>query len=222
MNLFSKLSLTIALTGLLVACGGAEKAEEAKIEEAENVDGVMDGLGKLGEMAKGMEEAGKVNEGRVKARRERGDTVAINYADLAKYLPSVSGYEPEGGPKGETSSNAGFGTSNTKQRYVNGDKYVEISLADFNSTAGLGSMALMSYTLAAAISSESDEEKLVGFTKSADIKGSQMLRKNTKVAGLNAVITDRFLITIEANEQTDLEFVKQILESFDLNKLAAM
>jgi hypothetical protein len=222
MNFFAKWSAIALVSGLVMACGGGEKAEDAKIEEADKVDGVLDGLGKLGEVAKDMEQAGKANEGRLKARRERGDTVAINYAELAKYLPDIDGYTREGGPAGETSNAMGIGMSNSKQRYVNGDKHIEVSIADFNSSSGLGAGALMSYTIAASISSESDDEKIVGFTKSENIKGSQVLRKLAKTAALNAVITDRFLITIEANEQNDLELVKKVFEGMDLNKLAEL
>jgi hypothetical protein len=222
MKLFVKGLAAAALACALGACGGGEKAEEAKMEEAENVNGVLDGVGRLSDMAKNLEEAGKTSEARLKARRERGDTVVIGYQELAKYLPEVSGYQHEGEPSGETSNAMGFGVSTAKQRYVNGSKYVEISLLDYNSMSGAGAAALAGFAFAAEVSSESNEEKVVGFKKSADIKGSQVFRKKDKYAMLTAIVTDRFMITISANEQEDLEFIKQVFESFDLNKLASL
>lgn len=222
MQLFVKGLAIVALACALGACGGSEKAEDAKMEEAENVNGVLDGVGRLSDMAKNLEEAGKTSGARLKARRERGDTVVIGYQELAKYLPEVSGYQREGEPSGETSNAMGFGVSTAKQRYVNGSKYVEISLLDYNSMSGAGAAALAGFAFAAEVSSDSNDEKVVGFKKSADIKGSQVLRKKSKDATLTAVVTDRFMITISANEQEDLEFVKQVFESFDLNKLASL
>jgi hypothetical protein len=213
--------LFFALGGL-TACGGGDKPEEAQMEEGDQVDGPLDAIGKLGDMAEALEGAGKQSEELKKKRLANGDTVPMHYEKLAEWLPTISGYEKQGTPEGSTQTISGFGVSEVKQAYTNGDKRVDVKIMDYNSMNGVGGLTLMGFATAAEISIDNNNEKQVGFKQGETIKGSQTFRKNEKSASITAIITDRFMIEVSANQQEDVEFVKEIFQSLPLNKMAEL
>ncbi|MCU0450538.1 MAG: hypothetical protein MUC97_11970 [Bernardetiaceae bacterium] len=209
--------------GGFTACGGGDKPEEAQIEESEKVDGPLDALGKLGDVAKAIEGASKQSEELKKQRIERGDTVPMHYEKLAEWLPaSISGYEKQGDPEGSTSTMSGFGVSEVKQAYVNGDQRVDVKIMDYNSMNGAGGLALLGFSAAAEMSIDNSTEKQVGFKQGETIKGSQVFHKKDKHATISAVVTDRFVIEVSANQQEDMELVKKIFQDMPLNKMAEL
>ena len=55
-----------------------------------------------------------------------------------------------------------------------------------------------------------------------NINGWESLRKKQKDASVVLGLGDRFLLTIEGNNQKDCEFLKEVARSMDLSKLASI
>ena len=111
---------TFLLSGVLclsVACaGGAGKEEDTEVKNA------LDLITKAPKIAENMEKGVKEAEKRREERVKKGDTLAMNYKDLQKYLPkSPKGFEPDGGPKGESVNMQGLSFSSAIQEYKKGD-----------------------------------------------------------------------------------------------------
>ena len=96
----------------LISCGGTtEKKEEEK------PDNPLEALSKLGEEMKGGADDAKK---KMEERRKKGDTLAMKYEDLMKYLPDeVSGYT-KGEPTGTSISAMGQSYSTAEVKYNNG------------------------------------------------------------------------------------------------------
>ena len=85
---------------LITACGGGDKVV------------VKDGevsVSDLPKVAEKMNEGVKEAQDRWEARKAKGDTLAMPYKDLQAYLPEVSGYTKDGGPKGSQVNMPGHG-----------------------------------------------------------------------------------------------------------------
>ena len=68
-----------------------------------------------------------------KERKAKGDTLALPYKDLEAYLPEISGYTSQQGPRGSQINVPGAGGwSEAEQDYVNGDKKVAVDGRSFN------------------------------------------------------------------------------------------
>jgi len=204
----------IALTAcVLISC---EKASELK-QAADNVESFT-------KAASNMEGNMAAAEQRREERRKRGDTLAIPYQELQKYLPqNISGYaaqEPEG-----TTMNSDMGSySAASRRYTKAgadgyEEYVEVSIVDYNATAemftGLTSMWGANFSM----------EDANGYTKSFDPGfkdgiGWEHYDKNNKNSELSYGLGDRFIVTIKSSNQPDNELAKNIGKSMKLDELA--
>src|SRR5262245_51487621 len=117
--------LPAALLALVISsCGGN------KIEVKDGEVGIGDALKAAKAIAEGATDA----QDRWEERKKKGDTTAIAYKELETYLPEISGYTKDGGPKGNQTNMPGLGSwSQTEQNYINGDKNIKVSIADYNS-----------------------------------------------------------------------------------------
>ena len=168
-----------------------------------------------------MKDAVNEAEKKKQERRDRGDTLAMNYKDLQQYLPEVSGYEKKGNPGGETVSGAGFGSfSKAEQRYQSGDKRLEIELIDYNQSA-FGFMAATGM-FGMNVQVENDREKTGSFKTGIDgVKGYERIFKTEDRAEVTYAVADRFLITLKARGSNDVEELKNIAKSMKLSELAS-
>ena len=113
-NNFMKSKLVIPFLLFIAACGGRDKVV-VKDGEVSVTD--------LPKVAEKMTEGVKQAQDRWAERKAKGDTLAMPYKDLQAYLPDVSGYTKEGGPKGSQVNMPGMGSwSQTDQAYTNGEK----------------------------------------------------------------------------------------------------
>ncbi len=222
MNKFFKTSTAaLALVAMLAACGGY-KPKNQETEEGEEV-GITNMLDKAEDMVKAAEQSQKDADKKLQERIKRGDTLAIPYSELGKFLPDeIDGYKAEGEAQGETTSMPGTSVSVVRKRLTKEQDYVNIELSDYNGGANAFSQgALTMFSMAAEISMENNDMKQTGFKQGEDIRGSLIYRKNRQVAELSAVIGGRFLVKMEANNQKDTEKLKEYFQKISLNELAA-
>ena len=211
-NLF--LYLVAVSVILIVSCG--EKYEELK-NAAEVIKNAPEAAE---EMSKSVDLAEKKRE----ERRAKGDTLALHFSELQKYLPeSLSGLKSEE-PNGQTTNVTGFSMSTIERDYVaeNGsNRSVKIVLMDYNESYAM--FAGVTYWTALGMSTETND----GFTKSVksditDVAGFEEYSKSARTAKISYAVGYRFLLTIEENEATGTDYIKDIAKKIDLKKLASL
>lgn len=158
---------------------------------------------------------------RIQERIERGDTLALSYKELEKFLPEISGFVKEGGASGNQMNVPGLGSwSQTEQNYSNQDRRIQISMADYNgsTSAFMGATALynMGYT-------QEDDYKKSG-SVDMNIKGVvayETIYKQEQRAEMTLIVVDRFLVQINAEGTNDIEILKKVAASINLDKLTS-
>jgi hypothetical protein len=192
-----------------------------RYNEAKNAVNTVKNLAKNAEnIQETMEEANK----RMEDRKKRGDTVAIHYEQLAEYLPdSFLGYEKDGDMDGGTTKTPGLGSySNVGQRYLNknGDK-LEINIVDYNTAYAMYSTVMAAYVSGFEI--DNTNQQIKGFQYSDDVKGWTILQKKDQVAEVYAGVSDRFHITVKADNQKSVEFLMDVTtKEIPVDKLASL
>lgn len=190
---------------LLTSCDGIQKAKEAAtaVQAAKNY-------------------AENVESGQKKAeeRRAKGDTLALAYGELQKFLPaSVEGYEKDGDPEGQTLNLAGASYSMAAQRYKKGDETLKITITDYNGAYALFGMATA--VMATGYSMENADEK-VGPVDLGVGKGYEDIKKKDKTVAVMVGLSDRFFVQAEATNQENSDLAKAALKQLDLQKLASL
>jgi len=211
--------ITAILAVSLISCGGANKEEE---EQRQAAKGLGTALGELVKMGKEMEKSAKENEGKMAARRAKGDTMAMPYAELQKLLPaSVEGYKPDGEPDGGSVNMTGMSYSSAEQRYKNekGD-WLKVSIVDYNQAYAMYSS--LTGLWAVGMSIDTPEEKANGVKLENDIAGWEVFKKKSKNAIVTLGVGDRFWVNVEANNQSNTDLVKSVAQSVDLSKLSEL
>ncbi len=189
-------------------------------QNVKNLNEFSKTLKDLGEqLEKGAEELSEKN----KARKAKGDTVAIHYNKLKEYLPSISGYTIDGEPDGQISGAQGLSYSQLTAKYKsnNGKEKVKVTLVDYNA-------ALPLYTLAtAALKSNFFIENNRETTKGIDlgiegVAGMKTIKKKDKKSNVILGVGDRFMVSIEASGQAEQEFAVSVAKKMKLKELAGM
>jgi hypothetical protein len=194
-----KLGLGLLAGLMLAACG--EKAQEA----ANAVSALGQVAGAAGSLAESAQEAEKF----ANDRREKGDTLAMPYTELQKFLPSApNGYTAAAEPSGSSQSMGAFSMSQTQQTYTaaagadGNAPSVEVGIVDFGGTqAGYGMMAapmMMTYSMEDAHSRTRTIKMDVPYTW-----GTEEFNKDTKTAKVTALTRYRYLISVELRNQAD-------------------
>ncbi len=183
------------------SCGG-----DNKVEIKDGKMGIGDALNAAKALSEGVSEA----QDRWEARRAKGDTLAIGYKELETFLPEVSGYTKEGGPKGSQSNMAGLGNwSQAEQKYTNGDKRLKISIADYNSSQMAFTSATALYKL--NISSEDDTQRQGSVDLGIkNVAAYETVHKDRQEAQLVLIAGDRFYVGIESDGSNDIDQLKSI------------
>jgi hypothetical protein len=199
-----KTLLILLITNLIWSCG--------KVREARNAV----------ESIKNLEKTVEQSNDKMQERRAKGDTLAIPYKDLQAYLPSsVSGFEKDGNPSGESVNAMGMSYSVANQRFKKGEATLNISLMDYN--AAMGALTMATTMLSSGYSVDNDTEH-IGSIKfdQEEVKGWEDFKKKDKRGTITAVVNDRFLISIEASNIENTENLQEIIKSIDLKKLSGM
>lgn len=209
-NLFLLL-IAISLLGM-ISCG--EKYDELKnvAEVIKNAPAAAEKIGESVDLA----------EKKREERRKRGDTLALHFDVLMKYLPeSLPGFVA-GEPNGQRTNITGFSMSTAEREFTTDDgtgRRVRITLMDYNeSYAMFGGVA---YWANLGISTETSD----GFQRSVktnndNIAGFEEFSKKNKFAKVSFAIGYRFLLNIEENEATSIDFIKGIADNMKLKELS--
>lgn len=196
---------------LLTACGGDKKEEPIDVEK--------NPLGALMKMGENMKENAEKME---KKAKDGKNAVAIHYEELIKYLPeSVAGFKRNEDPSGASMDMGEMSYSSAEVRFENekGDR-INITLLDYNAAYSMYSMATAMW--ASGFKIDTSEELGQSINLGENINGWESFRKKQKDASIVLGIGDRFLLTIEGNNQKDCEFLKGIAKSMDIKKLASI
>lgn len=197
---------------LIVSCG--EKFEEIK-NAAEVIKNAP-------EAVENFNESVDLAQKKLDERRAKGDTLALHFNVLTEYLPkSLPGFKAEK-PNGQTTNITGFSMSSVEGVFnaENGSgRRVNITLMDYNESYAMFSG--VAYWMNMGLSTETSD----GFQRSVktsnpDIAGFEEYSQNSKNAKIIYAIGYRFLLTIEENEATGIDFVKSVAEKIDMNKLS--
>lgn len=200
---------TILSIGTLIACGGDE------VKEEENIDIEKNPLGALMKMGENMEKQAKKMEEQMENRK---DAKAMHYEELMKYLPeSVDGYEKEE-PKGESVDMNGMSFSSANVRFKKGSDDINITILDYNAALSMYTMATAMW--ASGFKIDTSEEIAQSVSINDDIHGWESFKKKSKDASLILGVNDRFLVTIEGDNQQDMGLLKDIAKSMNLKELA--
>ena len=215
MKLLFNISLFLCFLIFANACS-CERFKEAK-QAVNNVKNLADA-------AEEMQESVQQAEDRMEERKKSGDTLAIHYEELAEFLPgSFQGYEPVGDMQGGTTTTPGMGSySNVSQDYENaaGDR-LSVSIVDYNAAYALYSTIMAAYVSGFEI--DNTEEHIKGFKLSDDVKGWTVHKKKQNRAEAYTGVSDRFHITVEADNQNGIDFVMDVsTEEIPVDKLAKM
>lgn len=201
-----------AFLGFGLALSGCDQAQEAKNAYSAVVT--------TAKAAEGITKTMEAAQARQEERKEKGDTLALNYKELQKYLPaSPAGFAAAGAPEGQSTNVAGMHLATSSQQYEKGDQRLTVSLVDYNSAATLfmGATAMMS----AGLEVEDDNQLMRSFKPDKPgVKGLETFDKKERKATVLMGIGDRFLVTVEATGQTDTELVKSVATALDLGALA--
>jgi hypothetical protein len=201
-----KISLFVyfLLTGIIVlSCGKVKEATNA----AEGLKNYAEGL--------------KESTSKMEERRAKGDTVSMPYGELQKLLPSsISGYNKEEDPKGESINMMGMSYSTASQVYKSGDGEITINIMDYNASyAGFGAATAM---FATGFSVDNDQEHLGAIDLGiSGVKAWEDVKKKEKRSTVMAGVNDRFLVTAEGRN-VEPDAVKTAIKSVDFSKLAGM
>jgi hypothetical protein len=207
----SKRLIAIAVGMVLVGC--------RKSQEAQNAENALKAIASVtsGGAAETQAEAEKFYE----QRKAKGDTVAIAYTELQKSLPpAVGDYKPEGEPSGSSQSMGSFSMSQAEQNYVlpataDGTvPSVKVTIADMGGTQTAYSM--MALPMMMNLSSEDAHHRMAtGKLGTAYTWYTEEFDKDNKDSKVSVVTRYRYLITVEARNQTadQVAMVKGIAEA---------
>jgi len=208
-----KLLLLAASPVLFLAATGCEQAQ--KTQEA------------YGNLSKLKEAGGKLEATLDAAKEHRaervknGDTLALPYKDLEKYLPAeVSGYTAAE-PSGQSMKTAGMAFSSAERKFTKDSVEVTVKIMDYNGANQLyqGVAALASLGL----ESEDDETLLRAAPLTQNgVKGTETFHKKTGEADVTLAVGDRFTVTVSGTHQKDLAQVEAVAKSLDLDAMAKL
>ncbi|MCB0400584.1 MAG: hypothetical protein KDD41_00725 [Flavobacteriales bacterium] len=210
-----KLTGILSLSILLIACG----SDEPKEQELDNTDVEKNPLGALMKMGEKMAENAEKME---KNMQEKKDAKAIHYDELIKYLPeSIDGYKVESEPQGASMDMTGMSYSSAEVRFTNDENNrISIALLDYNAAYSMYSMATAMW--ASGLKIDTSEEFGQSISLGDQIGGWESIQKKSGDASIILGINDRFLLTIEGDNQKDTKFLKEIAKSMDLEGLAGL
>jgi hypothetical protein len=220
MNKLSTLFLPASLALTLISCGSSDKKSDAT--DQTNVQSVVNQAEAIkavtGVDAKATEDT---YAAKMKERRAKGDTLAMPYTDLQKYLPqALSGYTPEKPTGGSVNmGQMSYSSANIRFKKDNGD-WVRVSIVDYNQAYNLYSTASMVWKM--NISADSPQKKTNSVKLDNSEGGLENYNKQNKEAKITLGVGSRFWIDVEASNQADVSMVESVAKSLDLSKMASM
>ncbi len=199
-----------------ISCGGGENSEVEELKQ------FAETMKDLPEKAEELEKRVDRSEEIIMARKERGDTLAMNYKDLQKYLPTeIPGYTA-GKPGGETTNMMMFSLSEAKVQFqtADGESVMNVKVIDFNQhAAGLMAMAFWMN----GYSREDDS----GFERTFDTGIDDVFafekfnNKNGRVE-VTYSVAYRFIVEVTATFQKNTDLARKVLAGMNIKELAKL
>lgn len=211
--------LITAFTAMLLFSCGSKTNEE--FEEAESPTTALGALSNLSKMGEDMEKSMNTAEAKIKERREKGDTLALNYEALIKYLPqNIDGFTRDE-PTGSSVNMSGMSFSNAEVEFSNKNgNTIKVTLIDYNQAYGMYQAGTAMWAMGMSI--DSPEEKAGGIKLNDEVAGWEVFQKKSKDATITLGIGYRFWLSIEADNQENTEFIKQVAKNIDLENLSKL
>lgn len=203
----------VIIVGSLAVFGCSKEVQEA----AESLKNLQSVASSADDLAKTTSHLEKLHQ----QRRDRGDTVSLDPAELAKYLPAtIDGYQ-SGEPATESVNAMEMAYSKATREYTSSKGTVTVSLTDYNSS--YAAYTISSAVFALNIKVDNSEETSGTFqTDNPLISGHQTYSKTGHNATVLFGIAGRFWLEIEATNQSSSDWARSIGEKMNLSKLAGM
>lgn len=196
---------------IIISCG-----EEPKEKEMENIDVEKNPLGALMKMGEKMAESAEKMEEKMK---DGENAEAMHYEELLKYLPEkIDGYEISREPEGASIDMAGASYSTAEVKFSNNNDRIQVSILDYNAAYNMYSMATAMWSSGFKIDTSEEFGQSISFGE--DINGWESFKKKSGDASVVLGVSDRFLISVEANNQENTDLVKEIIQDMDIKKLS--
>jgi hypothetical protein len=141
----------------------------------------------------------------------------VSFRDLETLFPTLDGWE-KGKPTGEKLS-APFRYSNAEVTYRKGDSRIVLKLADS------GFNQLFFAPFAFLMQTGYEKETQDGYEKSTTIAGQPGYEKwnsERKDGELTAVVSKRFLLSVEGDHLDDIKTLRDVVTKIDMARLAEM
>ncbi len=211
-------AIVLSTALLLTSCGGA--SDEEIIEET-GPSNALEALMNIEETAKELEDKIEEHQNTLEERKANGDTLAMHYEELMKLLPdAISGYT-KGEPTGGTINAPGASYSTAEVKFTNdAGKDIKVTLVDYTAAYALYQGATAMWAMGMSV--DTPTEKANGIKFNDNISGWEVYQKKSKNATLTLGIGSRFLLNIEAQEQDDTEFVKEIAKDMEIVDMSKM
>lgn len=208
------------MIAILLSCSVAFYSCKGNEGKTENKEGVTEN--KADNVSSEPKSGEENKNARWEKRKAKGDTLALPYKDLQAYLPEISGFTKDGGPKGSQMNMPGMGSwSEAEQHYVNGDKQVSVKFLDYNSAMQMLQGVTAVYGMGFSAEDDTKKQEHVDLGKN-DVAAYQTIYKKDNRAEMAIIVADRFFITIEVNGNNSEGFIKDIAKSINLDKLSGL
>ena len=209
---------------LLVACLIVGTAACGKSEEQQRAETLASEASKAAEnVAGGAEQVAKGLEGLAKGFQELAQNAdvkpvdPVSFRDLQTAFGDLKGWE-KGKPTGERMT-APVAFSEASVTYRQGDASIDAKIVD----SGFNQILMAPFTMFLSAGYEKETED--GYEKSVKVgehPGWEKWNSQGKDGELNAVVAERFLLTLEGNGIESTKVLYDLAEATDLAKLAGM
>ena len=193
--------MNIRVLGLIVGVGLVGCGEKAR-----EIKDATSALQAVAEASGGIADRQKEAEKFYNDRKEKGDTVAMAYTELQKFLPSApSDYTASEEPSGSSQSMGAFSMSQTEQSFVKpaaadgSVPTIKVSIVDFGGTqAAYGMMAL---PMMMNMSQEDAHHRMQTLKMDAPYTwGSEEYNKDDKSTKVTIITRYRYVVSVEARD----------------------
>ena len=206
------------VSALALACGGDDEKAEQQAQQAqqEAAQTAQTAEQAASQAAKGLEQMAKGLEGLAAG----GNTKAVDpvsFRDLMAILPDIEGWEKQK-PTGERMTSP-VSFSQAEGRYTKGDASIDVKIID----SGFNQLLLTPYAMFLAAGYE--RETSDGHEKSTQVNGQPGWEKWTiegKNGEVNALVGQRFLVTIAGHGVDDIKVLHGAASKMDMGRLAAL
>lgn len=142
---------------------------------------------------------------------------AVSAQTLKDFMPSIGGFKTEGEVKTTQLNMSGQEYAFATQRFINGEKMIEITIADYNQVQGLTA----AYSMMMSMSVETNDEVTKG-EKFGNFPGWVTYQKDNSSAQAGVSVNDHMWVIIQADNGVTIDQVRSAMNSIDLSKLASV